>query len=106
MQLASGDQRPSRTIFVIVALVVALGLDVEVDRVRDPLVSASCRVLVDQRGTFALVPHPRHQVLKSRAAVGRELVTRMPQVMNMEASSPDRFHRMRPARHLVEVTAP
>jgi len=45
VQLASGDQRLSRTIFVIVAL-VALGLDVEVDRVRDPLVSASCRVLV------------------------------------------------------------
>jgi hypothetical protein len=52
------DKRPGRP---IVAL-VALGLDVRVDRIRDPLVSAARLVLVDQRGTFAVVPHPRHQV--------------------------------------------
>ena len=40
-------------------------------------------MLVDQRGTFAVVPHPRHQVLKSRTAVRRELVTGAPQIMNV-----------------------
>jgi hypothetical protein len=49
-------------------------------------------MLVDQRGTFAIVPYPRHQVLKSGATVRRQLVTRMPQIVNMEASGPDRFH--------------
>ena len=41
VQLASGDERRGRTIVVIVGLVVALGLDVEVDRIRDPLISAA-----------------------------------------------------------------
>ena len=105
VQLAGGDQRPGRPVAVIVVL-VAFGLDVRVDPICDPLVSAARLVLVDQRGPFAVVPYSRHQVLKSRAAVRRELVTRMPQIVNMQASGSDRFHRMRPARHLVEVTAP
>ena len=46
MQLASGDQRPGRTIGAIVAFVVALGLDVEVDRFRDPLISAARLMLM------------------------------------------------------------
>ena len=46
MQLASGDQRPGRTSVVIVALAVALGLDVEVDRIRDPLISAARLMLM------------------------------------------------------------
>jgi hypothetical protein len=62
VQLASGDERPGRSI-VVVPLVVALGVDVRVDRIRDPVVSAARLMLVDQRGTFAVVPHPGHQVL-------------------------------------------
>ena len=83
MQSASGDQRPAG---LIVALVVALGLDVEADRIRDPVISAARLMLIDQRGTFAVVPHPRHQVLKSRTAVRRELVTGVPQIMNVTAA--------------------
>src|SRR5215475_13315681 len=92
--LASRDEAPG---LAIVALVVALGLDVEVDHIRDPLVSAARRMLVDQRGAFAVVPHPRHQVLEARAAVRRELVTRVPQIVNMRASRPDRLRHMRPS---------
>ena len=33
-----------------------------VDRIRNPLVSAARLMLVDQRGTFLVVPHPCHQV--------------------------------------------
>jgi hypothetical protein len=83
--ISQRDQRPGRTIVVIVALVVALGLDVEVERIRDPLISAAPHA-DDQRGTFAVVPHPRHQVLKSRTAVRRELATGGPQIMNMTAA--------------------
>ena len=60
VQLASGDERPGRTV-VIVALVLALSLDVEVDRIRDPLVSTARCMLVDQRSSLAVMPHPRHQ---------------------------------------------
>ncbi len=96
VQLANGDDRSSWAVIGIVALVVALSLDVRVDRIRDPLVSAASFMLVDQRGAFAVVPHPCHQVLKRRTAVRGELVTRVPQVVNMQARSPDRFDRMRP----------
>jgi hypothetical protein len=78
VQLA--NERPARAI-VVVGLVVALGVDVRVNRIGDPLVSAACLVLVDQRGALAVVAYPGHQVLKSRAAVRCELVTRVPQVV-------------------------
>jgi hypothetical protein len=43
VQLASGDERLGRAIVVVVALVVDLGVDVRVDRIRDPVVRrASC----------------------------------------------------------------
>ena len=57
VQLACGDMRPGRAIVVIVAL-VALGLDVRVDRIGDPLVSAARLMLVDQRGAFGDVRIP------------------------------------------------
>jgi hypothetical protein len=46
VQSASGDQRPGRTIVVIAALVVALCLDVEVDRSSDPVISAARLMLM------------------------------------------------------------
>jgi hypothetical protein len=104
VQLASGNQRTGCT--VILAALVALGLDVRVDRIRDPPVSATRLMLVDQRGTLAIVPHPCHQIPQASTTVRRELVTRMPQVMDVQARGPDRRHRVRPPRHLVEVTAP
>ena len=85
VQLASGDQRPGRT---VVALVVALGLDVEADRSGDPVIGAARLMLRDQRGTFAVVPHPRHQVFQSGTAVLRELVTGVPQIMGVTAAQP------------------
>jgi hypothetical protein len=49
--ISQRDQRPGRT---IVAVVVALGLDVEADRIGDPVISAACLMLIDQRGACAL----------------------------------------------------
>ena len=80
--LTSGHQRPGRA--VTLAL---LGLDVEVDRIRDPLVSTACLVLVDQRGALTVVTHPRHQVLEPRAAGCREMGTSMPQVVEVQAAA-------------------
>ena len=71
--LASGDQHAGRTVLIVAALGL-LGLDVRVDGVRDRRVGALGLVLVDQRGPFAVVPHPGHQVSEPGAAVGRELV--------------------------------
>jgi hypothetical protein len=65
VQLARGNERPGRAIAVIVALVVALGLDMKLDRIGDPLVSTARRMLVDQRGTLAVVPI---RVIRSRMA--------------------------------------
>jgi hypothetical protein len=52
-----------------------LGIDVGVDRVGDGGVGAACHVLVDHRGTFAVVPHPGHEIFEARAA-GRCLDSR------------------------------
>jgi hypothetical protein len=51
-----------------------LTFDVGVDGVGYRLVRAARLVLVDHRGPFGVVAHPRHQVTQARAAVGRELV--------------------------------
>ena len=49
--------------------------------------------------------HSRHQILEARATSCREVVTSMSQVVEVQALHADRPHRVRPARHLVEVTA-
>jgi len=46
-------------------------------------------VLVDHRGPFAVVAHPGHQVPEPRAASGREMVTRVPKIMEMQARQAD-----------------
>ena len=58
--LTGGHQRPSGAA-VIVGL-VALGLDVEVDRIRNPLVSPASLMLVDQRRTLTVMTNSRHQI--------------------------------------------
>ena len=50
------------------ALSPPLGLDMSVDRARDCLVSAPRLVLVDHRGTLAVVTHASHQVLDASPA--------------------------------------
>jgi hypothetical protein len=58
-------------------LVTLLFAYARVDRSRDCLVSAQRRRLVDNRGTLAVVPHPRHQVTKPSATPGRQVVARV-----------------------------
>jgi hypothetical protein len=63
--LASGHQDPCRRHHRRPG---RLGLDVGVDGARNPLVRTARLVLVDQRRAFAVMSHPRHQVLQARAA--------------------------------------
>jgi hypothetical protein len=46
VQSVGGNQRSGRTSVLIVALVVALGLDADVERIRDPLISAARLMLM------------------------------------------------------------
>jgi hypothetical protein len=43
----------------------SLGVGVGIDGVRDDAVGAPCLVLVDERGAFAVVAHPGHQVAQA-----------------------------------------
>ena len=100
MPLASGPGR--------VALVVVLPLlvfDVGVDGIGYGFVGAARLVLLDHRGPFGVVAHPSHQVAQARTAVGRELVSGVAQVMEVQARHADRRDRLRPGRRPVEVAA-
>src|SRR5438552_3958887 len=91
--LASGDQDAGRSVFVVASLGL-LGLDMRVDGVRYRRVGALGLVLVDHRGPFAVVPHPGHQVPEPGAAVGRELIPSVAQVVEMQARHADRLDRV------------
>jgi len=101
---ARGRDGPgSATVIVSLAL---LGLHVSVDRIGDGRIGATRLVLVDDRGTLAVVTHPRHQVFESHAAPGRPRVPRVPEIMKLQAFRADRPHSVRPGRLPVEVPAP
>jgi hypothetical protein len=44
---------------------------------------------VDHRGPFAVVAHPGHQVPEPGATPGREVVTRVPKIMEVQAWQAD-----------------
>jgi hypothetical protein len=48
---------------------------------RDPLVSLSRGVLVDQSGAHVVMPHPRHEVLRGGACARGKVVAGVPQVV-------------------------
>ena len=60
-------------------------------------------VLVDQRSAHAVVPHPRHQVAQGRPGLGRQVVARVAQVVEVQAGCPDGRYARRPSRLAVEV---
>src|SRR5262249_53829790 len=66
---------------VVTVVPGSLSVDVSIDSVRDGSVGAACLVLVDDRGAFAVVPHPGHQVSQARPAGGCECVAGMSQVV-------------------------
>src|SRR5579875_1221864 len=102
MQLAHRHEHASQAV-VIVSVTDPLRCDVRVDGTCDELIGAAGPVLVDQRGSLAVVPHPRHEIFEPGAADSREVVPRMPQVVEVQALRADRPDSMRPGRHLVEV---
>jgi len=73
---------------VVIVWLRALGLDAGIDVVGNDVVRATRLVLVDHGGALAVVAHARHQVTQARAAVGCELVARVPQVAEMQAGMP------------------
>lgn len=82
-------------------------LDRLVDRVGNALVGLPVGVLIDQRGTRAVVPHPRHDVAQARPRCpGRERVAGMPQVVKVQSRNTHDGDRLGPLNQLVEVAAP
>jgi hypothetical protein len=73
VQLATGADAP------VVALAATnagrlLRLDVRVDRGRNQLIGTASPVLIDDRGPFAVVSHPGHQVPQPGAAYRRKVI--------------------------------
>jgi len=64
------------------------------------------RVLVDDRGPFAVVSHPGHQVPQPGAAYRRQVIPGVAKIVKVQAFGADRADRMRPGGHLVEVAPP
>ena len=95
MQLARRDQRACGAV-IVVSIGVLLSLDMRVDRLRNRLVSTLCLMLVDHRGAFAVVAHPRHQISQARTALGRQVIARMTEIMKVQALSADCAHGVRP----------
>jgi hypothetical protein len=83
--LADGGEHARLAIIVI----VLLGLDVAVDRLRDRLVCAADLVLVDEGCPLAVVPHPGHEVPQARSAGRCEVVAGVPQVVEVQALGAD-----------------
>jgi hypothetical protein len=67
--------------------------------------SAPRFVLVDDRGTLAVVTHPGHQIPQPHTAPGRPRVPRVPEIVKIQAVGADRAHGVRPGRLPVEVPA-
>jgi hypothetical protein len=51
-------------------------------------------VLVDHRGAFAVMPHPRHEIFGPGIARCSEGVLGVPKIMNVQALGPDRLDRV------------
>ena len=81
--LANRHQGARRAVIVVIfsLLALALGFDMGVDVAGDDLVRAARLVLVDKRGPFAVVAHPRHEILDPRAASGGEGVAGMAKIV-------------------------
>jgi hypothetical protein len=101
-----GERARLAVVLVALGVLVPLGLDVRVDRARDGLVRPACLVLVDQRGTLAVVAHPCHEISQPRSAGRGEVVAGVPQIMEVQPLHTDGPHRVRPGRHPVEVAPP
>ena len=71
------NQYPGGTIVVLLVRAL-LGTDVGVYRVRDRGIGTARLVLVDHGGPFAVMTHPRHEVLETCAAGRCERVPGMP----------------------------
>ena len=81
-------------------------LDVRVDRARDQLIGTASPVLVNDRGPFAVVPHPGHQVAQPGAADRGKVIPGVAKIVKVQAFGADRADRVRPGGHLVEVAPP
>ena len=105
VQLATG----AKTFGVALAATSAtclLCLDVRVDRGRNQFIGTTSPVLVNDRGPFAVVPHPCHQVSQPCAAYSRKVIPGVAKIMEVQAFGTDRADRVRPGGHLVEVAPP
>jgi hypothetical protein len=105
VQLATNAETPGVALAAISAARL-FRLDVRVDRGRDQLIGTASPVLVDDRGAFAVVPHPCHQVPQTGAAHSRQVIPGMAEIMKVQAFGAGCADRMRPRGHLVEIAPP
>jgi hypothetical protein len=102
---------PPKIAAVILGSIAVSGIPIAVPNVMPPPwptgpsvpISGSSCVLVDHRGQVAVVPHPGHQVPERGAALRRELVARVSEIVEVQARHADGRDGVRPAGHLVEV---
>jgi hypothetical protein len=88
----------------VIVIASPFRLDVSVDGIGDPLVGSTGLMLVYDRGPFTVVAHPCHQIPEASTAVGRELVTSVPEIMKMQAREADR-PTTRPPQPTAQTTA-
>jgi hypothetical protein len=105
VQLATGADAPGVALAATGATCL-LCLDVCVDRGRNQLIGTASPVLVNNRGPFAVVPHPRHQVPQPGAAYSRKVIPGVAEIVKVQAFRADRADCVRPAGPLVEVAPP
>ncbi len=82
--------------------------DLGVHRVGDAPVGFACRVLVDQRGPYAVVSHPLHEVAEAgrSSRIARQVVTGVPQVVEVEFRYADGLGGLVPPGVATEVAPP
>jgi hypothetical protein len=68
-------------------LIVALGLDVEADRIRDPMISATRLMLIVSAARSLSCPSASSGPQGAAPLSRRELVTGVPQIKNVKAPS-------------------
>lgn len=72
---------------------------------RDCLIHVAGRVLIDQRGPGAVLTHPRHEVLGADVGLRGERVSRVLEIVEVQARAADRSDRVRPPGEQVRVPA-
>jgi hypothetical protein len=101
--LADRGQAVSGAAVTVIA--AQLGIGMSVDRPSNSGVRAPGLMLVDDRGSLAIVTHPGHQISQPGPAGRRPGIPDMAQVMKVQTGHTDGGHSLRPVRLAIEVAS-